>query len=270
MKNQRKNHGHRRKNNCQQSASHTLIKKGSSKRSNLLEMRSDAESLFQEAVMLLEDSQNPDDYIMAEELLKEAVTHGHVGAQIQLGRILRSEGRHDKNGDTAKALKLFRLAAEKGNVEAMIELGLTLMRGNGSEHDKAEGKQWLEKSAELGLPSAKSILALYYLEESYGYKKDVGKALKLLKEAYQKADVKAALALGMMHLTGVEAHMDVKLGVKYLKFAAKNGELSACFYLGLLYAQGRGVKKDKTKSARFLLMAARGGHVDAQRTIGMF
>jgi hypothetical protein len=94
QKKQQQNHGRRRKGNGQHSASHTLIKNES-----VLEMESDAESLFQEAVMLLEDSQNPDDYIMAEELLKEAVTHGHVGAQIQLGRILRSEGRHDKNGE---------------------------------------------------------------------------------------------------------------------------------------------------------------------------
>jgi TPR repeat protein len=270
MKNQRKNHEPRRKKDCQQSASHALMKKENGKRLNFLEVEADAESLFQEAVLLLEDSQNPDNYIMAEELLKEAVTHGHVGAQIQLGRILRSECRHDKNGDTAKAFQLFRFAAEKGNVEAMIELGLMLLRGKGSEHDTAEGKQWIEKSAELGLPSAKTILALYYLEERYGYIKDVDKALALLKEAYQKADITAALALGMMHLTGVEAPMDVKLGVKCLKFAAKNGELSACFYLGLLYAQGHGVKRNKSKSARLLLMAAKGGHVDAQRTIGMF
>ena len=269
QKKQQQNHGRRRKCNGQHSASHTLIKKESSKSSNLLEMGSDAESLFQEAVLLLEDSQNPDDYVMAVEILREAATHGHVRAQLLLGRILKYEDRHDKSGDTAKALKLFRSAAEKGNVEAMLELGLMLVRENGSEHDTAEGKQWIEKSSELGLPPANSILALYLLEEKYGYKKDVDRALALLKKAYQKGNISAALALGMMHLTGVEASMDVQLGVKCLRFAAENGSPSACFHLGLLYAQGRGVKKNKSESARLILMAAEGGHEEAQRAIGM-
>lgn len=186
----------------------------------------------------------------------------------------KTNGQHSAShkpikGDTAKAMKLFRCAAEQGDAEAMFKLGLGLLRKNGSEHDTAEGKKWLEKSAELRFPSAITLLGMYSLNGLFGYRKDVEKALVLLKDAHQKGDVAAALSLGMMYLGGFNVFRDIHQAVRYLRFCAENGSPIACFHLGNLYAQGYGVSKDKSEAERLLLMAAEGGHGEAQHAIGM-
>jgi TPR repeat protein len=186
----------------------------------------------------------------------------------------RKSGQHSAshksiNGNKAKTMKLFRSAAKQGDAEAMFKLGLGLLQKNGSEHDTAEGKKWLEKSAELGFPSAITVLGMYSLNGLFGYRKDVDKSLALFKDAYQKGDVAAALSLGMIYLGGFEVFRDIHQAVKYLSFAAENGAPIACFQLGNLYAHGIGVRKDKAESARLLLMAAKGGHEEAKRALGM-
>ncbi len=105
----------------------------------------------------------------------KAATLGHVGAQLQLAKILlygaKSRPRwldlaERVNADVARrnaevlfpegtqvpanpqeAIKWLRMAAEANNAEACAILGSLYLRGTGCEKDEGQARQWFEKAA---------------------------------------------------------------------------------------------------------------------------
>ncbi len=114
-----------------------------------------------------------------------------------------------------------------------------------------------------------TLFGIYSLEGLFGHRKDVDKALVLLKDAHQKGDIGAALSLGMMSLGGFNLSRDILQNDKLLRFSAENSSPIACFYPGNLYAQGYGVSKEKAEAEKLFLIAANDGHEKAQLVTGM-
>ena len=52
--------------------------------------------------------------------------------------------------DLAEAVKWYRLAAEQGDADAQVELGLCYRKGIGVQKDLAEAKRWFQKAAKQG------------------------------------------------------------------------------------------------------------------------
>ena len=90
----------------------------------------------------------------------EAVKGGTYDIDLILGRSAL------QIGDYVKALRLFRIAAEKGKISsglAQYSLGLMYDEGQGVPQDYAEAVKWYRKAAEQGHARAQNNLgAMYY------------------------------------------------------------------------------------------------------------
>src|SRR5262249_35044479 len=62
----------------------------------------------------------------------------------------------------AEAVRLFRAAAEQGNVGAQVNLGVMLQAGRGAPQDYEEAVRWYRRAAEWGHPFAQYDLAEMY------------------------------------------------------------------------------------------------------------
>ena len=86
--------------------------------------------------------------------------------------------------DKAKAVELYREAAEAGDVRAMCNLGYCYYQGIGTEMDDAEAFQWFSKAAEEEYPRAMQLLGECY-ENGYGVEQDEKKAAELYRLAHE-------------------------------------------------------------------------------------
>jgi len=97
----------------------------------------------------------------------------------------------DGNG-TEKNVKrggeLLEMAAEKGHVKSMVELGMYAKKGKaGRKKDYGEALKWFELAAEEGDGRALCEIGLLY-KEGHGVDKSTGKSLKYFREAAEKGD----------------------------------------------------------------------------------
>jgi tetratricopeptide (TPR) repeat protein len=89
--------------------------------------------------------------------------------------------------DDARAAGLYRAAADKGNVAAMVNLGVLYNLGNGVVQDVAEARKWYESAAALG-----DVYAMYNLGLIYeGLAKDLEKARQWYRKAADMGDKEA-------------------------------------------------------------------------------
>jgi len=86
--------------------------------------------------------------------------------------------------DLAEAARWYRIAAERGEVESMYDLGFMLLLGEGGPANVPEGLDWLEKAGELGSESAFRLLDDCY---GNGY---CGVPVDLEKAAYWRSQIK--------------------------------------------------------------------------------
>lgn len=108
--------------------------------------------------------------------------------------------------------------AEKGDAEAMYELGKKLYAGKG-----------VAKSYE--------------------------KAMRAFEEGAEKGHVGCCYELGTMLVGGIGCEADDARAAEMFRKAADGGDVHAMFELGAMYAQGRGVKKNYVKAMRYLRKA---------------
>ena len=85
-------------------------------------------------------------------------------------------------GNHKEAVRLYRIAAEKGNSLAQYRLGTRYFLGEGVNKSNEEAFKWWKRAAEQGNPDAQNNIGRMYAEGT-GVKKDRQKAL----EWWQKA-----------------------------------------------------------------------------------
>ena len=85
-------------------------------------------------------------------------------------------------GNHEEAVRLYRIAAERGNSLAQYRLGTRYFRGEGVNKSNEEAFKWWKRAAEQGNPDAQNNIGRMYAEGT-GVKKDKQKAL----EWWQKA-----------------------------------------------------------------------------------
>lgn len=99
---------------------------------------------------------NVKDYQQAFQYFKVAAEEGNAEAQVWLG-ILYSEGKGVSKND-AESIQWYRKAADQGNAVAMFNLGLRYSEGRGVTQDKQLAIYWFKKSADLGDKDSKKAL----------------------------------------------------------------------------------------------------------------
>ena len=70
--------------------------------------------------------------------------------------------------DQARAVRLYRRAAEQGFVPAWNNLGVAYALGRGVARDDAQTVAWLRKASERGFALAQNTLGVMYLERALG------------------------------------------------------------------------------------------------------
>ncbi|MBI2311706.1 MAG: sel1 repeat family protein [Betaproteobacteria bacterium] len=127
-----------------------------------------------------ERSYRAGDVIGAMAQLKKSADAGHAPAQALLGEILdRAEFDED-------AVELFRKAAEQGNADGELGLGLMYASGEGVKRDVAQAVKWVSSAAQKGHARAINTLAQAYLNGDWGLvegKRDNGVALGWIRKA---------------------------------------------------------------------------------------
>lgn len=113
-----------------------------------------------------------------------------------------SNGVRGKDVDYIKALKYYKIAAERGNSDAMNNIGIMHESGKGVVQDKYEAVKWFKKAAEAGQTTAQITLGEYYENGYGGLPNDISLAKYWYQKAADKGWGKAKRKLEELNATG--------------------------------------------------------------------
>lgn len=161
-----------------------------------------------------------------------------------LARALAAAGRR------AESVAMYREAAERGNLRAMVSLGLLMQTGDGMPADPRGATALYEKAAEAGSPDGAINLAVDLMQGTSGAK-DPKRAVALLRQAADAGSAIATYNLGVLTQDGVagERGRALDLFVKATELGDPRGYVPAA----ILLDEGRGIGKDPAKAAEMLL-----------------
>lgn len=171
-----------------------------------------------------------------------------------------------REGEYAEAIRLFKISANKGNVEAQSMLGV-LYSADESPVPKNynESMKWYKMAAAQGDKQAKYQVALYSLST-----KNYEEALKWFGSLASEKDAAAQYWLGLMHEKGEGTEKSDSNAAYWYKKSAINGDVKSQFKVASMYHSGKGVPQNNNEAVKFYKMAASQGNVGAQYTIGIF
>jgi localization factor PodJL len=155
-----------------------------------------------------------------------------------------------------------RVAAQKGEPNALFEIGARYTEGRGVDVDLTEAAKWYKAAAERGLAPAEYRLANFY-EKGSGVVRDASAAHDWYEKAAGQGNVSAMHNLAVLFAMGKDGKPDYVTAAKWFRKAAEHGVKDSQFNLATLYAQGRGVPRDLVQSYKWFAIAASGGDHDA-------
>jgi TPR repeat protein len=181
----------------------------------------------------------PVDYVQSRVFYEQAITAGSPKAAIELAKLedkiqrdlLKAEKhrlqalRKSKQGasKTEKTFAQWQAEAKKGLPEALREVGVHYMQGNGVARNPEQGVEWVSKAADKG-------------------------------------DTPAMIALARAYTVGVGVNSDLAVAYHWYQKAAEAGNAEGQYQLGLGYARGTGVEKDLEKAKQWLTLARNNGY----------
>lgn len=153
-------------------------------------------------------------------------------------------------GDHAKAIQLYRDAAARGDLRALVSLGLITETGGGVPRDMAAAVEFYERAAAGGSPDGANNLALLLLEGT-AVAPDFDRALELLSVASEAGSATATVNLGVLAQDGRAGTPEE--AIDYFLEAAGLGEPLGFLYAAILLDEGRGIPRDPDRAAEMLL-----------------
>ncbi|KAJ8297710.1 hypothetical protein KUTeg_024241 [Tegillarca granosa] len=146
--------------------------------------------------------------------------------------IIETDNKLHVDADEPQAIKHYELAADEGHPQALYNMALIYLKGEGGiEKNPRLAISLLESAANLGLCEAQTYLGVHYTESET---KDMEKA------------------------------------VSFFKSAADQNDAEAQYFLGICYEQGWGVEPNECKAAALYTQAASGGHEGAMYNLAVF
>lgn len=199
--------------------------------------------------------------------LEAIAAQGDISAQYQLGNRYRDGKGVPK--DRNKAASWYHMAAEKGSVEADVELGTMYWNGHVNIHPVNWERVlvvWLV-AAEKGDPSAQRRVGECYRNRC-GVPYDPNKSVEWLQKSADQGNLIAQFALGQMYYGNRGIPRNDSLAFKWVEMAALRGYQSAEVDLSRMYAIGFCAPKDPVKAFEWARKAAEVGNLDAQTDLG--
>jgi clan AA aspartic protease (TIGR02281 family) len=193
---------------------------------------------------------------------------GDAQAQIRMG-IMYSQGT-GVTQDLKEAVKWFRLAADKGNAEALSFLGAIFHDGGqGIAQDYREAAKWYRLAAQKGDADAEDTLGDIFYTGGAGVTQDFKEAAKWYRLAADHGNAEAQLRFGYMNYNGQGVTQDYKQAMKWYRLSANQGNEDAQFFLGNMYHDGKAVVQDYREAVKWHRLAAQQGMPRAQLSLGI-
>jgi TPR repeat protein/GTPase SAR1 family protein len=170
-----------------------------------------------------------------------------------------------QNAQTAAAW--WRRAAEKGDAEAMHNLGVCYANGNGVEKSAEKAVEWYTRASEKGDAKAMNNLGSCY-GKGNGVEKSVEKAVELWTRAAKKGSAMSMRSLGVCYANGNGVEKSAEKAVEWYTRAAENGDAEAMSDLGECYDNGTGVEKSAEKAVECWTRAAANDNETAMHYLG--
>ena len=161
-----------------------------------------------------------------------AARFGHAGSIFMLGALIERRG-----GSIIQANRYYRLAADKGNVDAMWHLGVNYLGTKGGKREEPLAVFWIAAAAEKWHPMACWALGRMHLAGRL-VPKDHERAVELLKRAAVGGNRDAAAMVATMHREG--------------QFGVVQDEAEARFWASCGLAGRPGARHRRTARARLL------------------
>lgn len=126
-----------------------------------------------------------------------------------------------QRGDHARAYKLMRPLAERGEPEAMARLGDMYVFGHGVAEDPRQAARWWRRAAEKGVTSAMANLATLYARGLGGLSQDWQEAARWFRTAAERGHAPSMLTLSDMYVNGVGVELDDVAACAWAALAAR-------------------------------------------------
>jgi len=150
--------------------------------------------------------------------------------------------------------------AEKGQSNAMLNLGFLYEEGIGVARNFSKALEWYQKASDAGEGEAAMRVGRCY-EIGIGTAADMGKAVAGFEKAAALGHVPALIRLAGVYLNGHGAPKDENRGFGLLSKAAEAGDGDAMFDMGQIALNGLyGRKAEAEKARAWFLKAAEAGH----------
>lgn len=164
-----------------------------------------------------------------------------------------------READPKKAARIYTMLAQKGNAQAMNELGKMYLSGDGVKRDSKIAFGLFKKASSLGNKNAKCNLALMYQKGQNGVI-DFKKAYKLYKQAADSGSVRGMYGAGYLQYKGLGVAQNYEAATNMLEKGAEKNHPGCDFLLASYYANGFGGKVDMEKAEKHYRRASKKGN----------
>ena len=166
------------------------------------------------------------DYAGAKPLLEQGAQSGSPSAMRTLGDLYRVGLGVEQNGPLA--MKWYEAAAQRGDVEAMGDIGRLYLKGwSGIQRDSTLGLRWVAEAASRGDQPSINLIGNEYLNGSDGLKADGCEALAWFRKGAAAGGGEATDNVGRMYERGACVTMSLDQARQYYKKAAAMGDETA-------------------------------------------
>lgn len=156
---------------------------------------------------------------------------------------------------TPEEFKALEAQAQTGDPQAMFELAIAYITGDGVEPNPEQYFHWTKRAAEADEPKAMFNLALAY-HDGTGTPPDSTQFFNWTKRAAEAGDLDAMFQLALIYFGGTVAPPDPAQFFYWTKQAADKGDPKAMFNLALAYLKGAGTEADPTQYFYWIQQAA--------------
>ena len=208
----------------------------------------------------------PRDDVKAVEWYRKAANQNFAKAEVNLGDMYFS-GRGGLLQSYLDALSWYLKAAQQDAPDAQYRLGFMYEKGIGTLRDTAKAVQLYRSAAEHGYPEAQNLMGTLCATGTDGVTQDDKQALDWFQKAASQGLAKAEKNLGDMYFFGHGIDKDYAQALTWYTKAADQKFADAQFRLGFMYEKGLGVDQNNQLAIDQYTKAVRNGSVDAQRAL---